>query len=178
VLPTPPSQRLHAYTSAVWAPSLSLATTREILSFPEGTKMFQFPSCPAYAYVFCIRYPGIPLGGFPHSDTSGSSLADSSPKLFAVYHVLHRPLAPRHPPCALTILIICASAALRFAFCSVVKVPTPAGPWPAGLCSLPLGPQANYPSRLLPSAFCLAVLMEMRGFEPLTSSVQGRRSPI
>ncbi len=26
--------------------------------------------------------------------------------------------------------------------------------------------------------FCQAPLVEMRGFEPLTSSVQGRRSPI
>ena len=26
----------------------------------------------------------------------------SSPKLFAAYHVFHRPLVPRHPPCALS----------------------------------------------------------------------------
>jgi hypothetical protein len=43
---TPLSQRLQAYTTSVWALSLSLATTREILSFPGGTKMFQFPPCP------------------------------------------------------------------------------------------------------------------------------------
>ena len=67
--------------------------------------MFQFPSFPPRIYVFNTRYPGIPLGGFPHSDISGSKLADSSPKLFAVYHVLHRLLAPRHPPCALSSLI-------------------------------------------------------------------------
>ena len=40
--------------------------------------------------------------GFPHSDISGSTLACSSPKLFAACHVLHRRLVPRHPPCALT----------------------------------------------------------------------------
>ena len=39
--------------------------------------------------------------GFPHSDISGSSLACSSPKLFAACHVLLRRLVPRHPPCAL-----------------------------------------------------------------------------
>ena len=40
--------------------------------------------------------------GFPHSDISGSSDICSSPKLFAAYHVFHRLLVPRHPPCALS----------------------------------------------------------------------------
>ena len=39
--------------------------------------------------------------GFPHSDTPGSSLACSSPRLFAACHVLPRRSVPRHPPCAL-----------------------------------------------------------------------------
>ena len=39
--------------------------------------------------------------GFPHSDIAGSSLACSSPTLFAAYHVLLRLLVPRHPPYAL-----------------------------------------------------------------------------
>ncbi len=30
----------------VWAPPRSLAATRGILSFPQGTEMFQFPRCP------------------------------------------------------------------------------------------------------------------------------------
>ena len=42
--------------------------------------------------------------GFPHSDIHGSTLVCSSPWLFAAYHVLHRLLAPRHPPSALTSL--------------------------------------------------------------------------
>ena len=42
--------------------------------------------------------------GFPHSDISGSMDICSSPKLFAAYHVLHRLLVPRHPPCALSCL--------------------------------------------------------------------------
>ena len=40
--------------------------------------------------------------GFPHSDISGSLDICSSPKLFAAYHVFHRLLVPRHPPCALS----------------------------------------------------------------------------
>ena len=42
--------------------------------------------------------------GFPHSDISGSLDICSSPKLFAAYHVFHRLLVPRHPPCALSSL--------------------------------------------------------------------------
>ena len=43
---------------------------------------------------------------FPHSDISGSQDICSSPKLFAAYHVFHRLLVPRHPPCALTTLTV------------------------------------------------------------------------
>ncbi|CDN41086.1 hypothetical protein BN871_AB_00840 [Paenibacillus sp. P22] len=42
--------------------------------------------------------------GFPHSEIPGSTLAYSSPRPIVVRHVLHRLLAPRHPPCALSSL--------------------------------------------------------------------------
>ena len=42
--------------------------------------------------------------GFPHSDIPGSKPACGSPRLIAAYHVLHRLLVPRHPPCALSSL--------------------------------------------------------------------------
>lgn len=42
--------------------------------------------------------------GFPHSDIRGSTIARISPRLFAACHVLHRLLAPRHPPNALIAL--------------------------------------------------------------------------
>ena len=42
--------------------------------------------------------------GFPHSDIRGSTIARISPRLFAACHVLHRLLAPRHPPNALLTL--------------------------------------------------------------------------
>src|SRR3990170_524398 len=47
-----------------------------------------------------------PKGGFPHSDIRGSTIARISPRLFAACHVLHRLLAPRHPPNALVSLTI------------------------------------------------------------------------
>ena len=37
----------------------------------------------------------------PHSEIAGSKDICSSPPLIAAYHVFHRLLVPRHPPCAL-----------------------------------------------------------------------------
>ena len=50
------------------------------------------------------------LYGLPHSEISGSLTACVSPKLFAAYRVLHRLLAPRHPPYALNNLTFTAPA--------------------------------------------------------------------
>ena len=43
--------------------------------------------------------------GFPHSEILGLTVVCTYPRLIAACHVLHRLLAPRHPPCALSILI-------------------------------------------------------------------------
>jgi hypothetical protein len=40
-------------------------------------------------------------GGLPHSEISGSTVARTSPELFAACHVLHRLSVPRHSPDAL-----------------------------------------------------------------------------
>jgi hypothetical protein len=45
-------------------------------------------------------------------------VACASPKLFAACHALHRPLVPRHPPCALCTL----TSLISFIHYSVVKV--------------------------------------------------------
>ena len=42
--------------------------------------------------------------GFPHSEICGSKVACTSPQLIAACHVLLRPQAPRHSPCALSTL--------------------------------------------------------------------------
>ena len=94
-------------TSWVWAPPLSLATTQGILSLPAGTKMFQFPACPANPYSFQCWLPALQASGFPHSDIPGSSSAHDLPRLFAVYRVLRRLLMPRHPPNALLSFFLC-----------------------------------------------------------------------
>ena len=75
-----------------------------LFSFPAGTEMVHFPALSSTAYVFSRRCPGITPGGFPHSEIFGSTLVCSLPKLIAACRVLHRLLAPRHPPYALSSL--------------------------------------------------------------------------
>ncbi len=52
----------------------------------------------------------LPISGFPIRKSPDQSLLSSSPKLFAASHVLHRLLAPRHPPYALRSLTTYAVA--------------------------------------------------------------------
>ena len=97
----------------VWALPISLAATFGIdVSFSSS----------GYLDVSVHRVPGVWLciqhtslevhsSRFPHSEISGSKDICSSPKLFAAYHVFHRLLVPRHPPCALSSLTSCISAA-------------------------------------------------------------------
>ena len=51
-------------------------------------------------YVFIRRWPPMKAAGLPHSEISGSKPVDGSPKLVAVFRVLHSLLMPRHPSCA------------------------------------------------------------------------------
>ena len=93
----------------VWALPVSLAATSGIdVSFSSS----------GYLDVSVHRVPlhGLWIGpwihegcswGFPHSDICGSQDMCSSPQLFAAYHVFHRLLVPRHPPCALIGLTFC-----------------------------------------------------------------------
>ena len=48
----------------------------------------------------------LPRVGFPIRKSPGQRLFSTSPGLIAAVHVLHRLLAPRHPPLALSILIL------------------------------------------------------------------------
>ena len=63
--------------------------------------MFQFSGLALFRVIHlqCTR--------LSHSEIFGLMLVCSYPKLIAAYHVLHRLLVPRHPPCAL----------IRFKYC-------------------------------------------------------------
>ena len=99
---------------SVWALSISLAATLEIdVSFSSsGYLDVSVPRVP-HAWLWIHHtLTEVLSAGFPHSDISGSQDMCSSPKLFAAYHVLHRLLVPRHPPCALPTLTVVRSADL------------------------------------------------------------------
>jgi hypothetical protein len=67
----------------------------------------------------------LPRVGFPIRRSRDQRLVSTSPALIAAAHVLHRLLAPRHPPCALVLLIekntLCV--AMEFSRCSGPKRP-------------------------------------------------------
>ena len=71
-----------------------------LLSFPPGTKMFQFPEFPP-------RLSGasrVHREGFPHWGIPGYACLAAHRGLSRPCHALLRPLAPRHPPWALSSL--------------------------------------------------------------------------
>ncbi len=55
---------------------------------------------PAVTSSACTVMPGCPI-----RKSQDQCSFDSSPGLIAVYHVLHRLITPRHPPCTLSSLI-------------------------------------------------------------------------
>ena len=76
------------------------------LSFPPVTKMFQFTGLPSRG--LCVQprdTRALPRVGFPIRRSRDQRLVSTSPGLIAAAHVLLRLLAPRHPPCALILLI-------------------------------------------------------------------------
>ena len=87
----------------VWPLSISLAATLEIdVSFSSsGYLDVSVHRVPLHTLWIGVWMAGVSPAGFPHSEISGSLDICSSPKLFAAYHVFHRLLVPRHPPCAL-----------------------------------------------------------------------------
>ena len=87
----------------VWPLSISLAATLEIeFSFFSSPYLdVSVQAVPFHTLWIGVWMTEVCSAGFPHSDISGSMDICSSPKLFAAYHVFHRLLVPRHPPCAL-----------------------------------------------------------------------------
>ena len=93
----------------VWALSISLAATLEIDKFSFSSSPYldvSVQAVPLHTLWIGVWMHEVCSCGFPHSDISGSRDICSSPKLFAAYHVFHRLLVPRHPPCALTTLTV------------------------------------------------------------------------
>ena len=83
--------------------SISLAATLEI-DFSFSSSWYLDVSVPRVPGVWlCIHHTSTEVCSvrFPHSEICGSMCICHSPQLIAAYHVFHRLLVPRHPPCAL-----------------------------------------------------------------------------
>jgi hypothetical protein len=142
-----------------------------LFSSPGGTEMVHFPPLPSPAYVFSGRYSGMSQSGFPHSEIPGSKPACGSPRLIAACHVLHRLLAPRHSPYALSSLTKCS---LHLTFLRH----QPEG-WIGHEYVVKKLPIAEYSVVKKPVAENLSAncLVENTGIEPVTPWLQTRCSP-
>ena len=102
----------HGARTMVWALPRSLAATYGIdFSFSSsGYLDVSVHRVPLHTLWIGVWMTEGSSAGFPHSDISGSQDICTSPKLFAAYHVFHRLLVPRHPPCAL----FCLTSLLPF----------------------------------------------------------------
>src|SRR5215211_4406709 len=107
---TPAAQRPQAFTQQVWAISpfaRHYSGNREFLSFPPGTQMYHFPRFPPPA--LCVQTGGdtaLPVPGFPiRSSVLQSPLAAPHGLSQLATTFIGYPV-PRHPPYALTILMV------------------------------------------------------------------------
>ena len=78
-----------AITSRLFRFRSPLLSESRLMSFPRATEMFQFTRFASHDYVFIMRY--LLLGGFPHSEISGSKLICQLPE---AYRRLSRPSSP------------------------------------------------------------------------------------
>ena len=82
---TPTRQRLPSITSygfGLFPFRSPLLRESRFLSFPLGTKMFQFPSLPLPAYVFSWEHARITTRRFPHSEIPGSAIGQHLPRAY------------------------------------------------------------------------------------------------
>ena len=77
-----------AVTTAVWALSISIATTLDIDNFFLFQPVLRCFS--SQRLLLNNKVTGLQPAGLPHSDISGSIPVCRSPELFAAYHVFRR----------------------------------------------------------------------------------------
>ena len=89
--------------TSVWALPVSLAATPGItfVFFSSGYLDVSVHRVPGHTLWIHVWSHEVCSCRFPHSEICGSRFICNSPQLFAAYHVFHRLLVPRHPPCAL-----------------------------------------------------------------------------
>ena len=99
-----PNPGVHALRFGLFRFRSPLLTESHVVFSSSGYLDVSVHRVPFLKLCIGLRILEVCSSGFPHSDISGSKDICSSPKLFAAYHVFHRLLVPRHPPCALSSL--------------------------------------------------------------------------
>ena len=131
--------------------------------FLEVLRCFSSLGSRRATYGFSDGRLGITPARFPHSDILGSKPACGSPRLIAACHALHRFLAPRHPPFALSSLTTnydyLENIAWLHSRINVFNCQRASRPEPRHLVDR------------------IQRLVEMTGFEPATPCLQSRCSP-
>src|SRR5581483_8662824 len=95
--------------------------SRGFFPFLWVLRCFSSPACLPHPMYSGADPSALPLVGFPIRRSRGQRSVSTSPGLIAAAHVLHRLLAPRHPPCALSLLIHWKNsyiAAMEFSRCT------------------------------------------------------------
>src|SRR5262249_27095051 len=129
--------------------------------FLEVLRCFSSLGSRRATYGFSDGRLGITPAGFPHSGILGSKPACGSPRLIAASHALHRFLAPRHPPFALSSLTTNIYGEHRLATLENQRI------------------QLSKSSATVVATLAHRVLrlVEMTGIEPATPCLQSRCSP-
>ena len=96
-----PNPDMHARRFGLFPFRSPLLTESHVVFSSSGYLDVSVHRVPLLTLCIGVRILEVCSSGFPHSEISGSKDICSSPKLFAAYHVFHRLLVPRHPPCAL-----------------------------------------------------------------------------
>ena len=99
-----PNPGMHARRFGLFPFRSPLLWKSHVVFFSSGYLDVSVHRVPLLTLCIGVRILEVCSSGFPHSEISGSKDICSSPKLFAAYHVFHRLLVPRHPPCALSSL--------------------------------------------------------------------------
>ena len=97
-----PNPDVHAHQFGLFHFRSPLLTESHVVFSSSGYLDVSVHRVPFHTLCIGVWILEVCSSRFPHSDISGSKDICSSPKLFAAYHVLHRLLVPRHPPCALS----------------------------------------------------------------------------
>ena len=96
-----PNPGMHAHRFALFRFRSPLLTKSHVVFSSSPYLDVSVQAVPHHSLCIGLWLIRVFRTGFPHSDIHGSKVMCTSPWLFAAYHVFHRLLVPRHPPCAL-----------------------------------------------------------------------------